>query len=125
MILPKLLVFASGGSHPDSGGSGFKKLVEASQNGVLQANIVGVVSNHPNGGVYYKSKMLRVPFEHSPKGRTADDYKRIVENYSADYVALSGWLGLVEGLDPRTTFNIHPGPLPEFGGPGFYGHHVH
>src|SRR5262249_41418476 len=23
------------------------------------------------------------------------------------------------------TFNIHPGPLPEFGGAGLYGHHVH
>jgi len=32
---------------------------------------------------------------------------------------------MVKGLDPETTINIHPGPLPEFGGPGMYGHHVH
>jgi phosphoribosylglycinamide formyltransferase-1 len=32
---------------------------------------------------------------------------------------------LVTGLDPSVTFNIHPGPLPEFGGAGMYGHHVH
>jgi phosphoribosylglycinamide formyltransferase-1 len=37
----------------------------------------------------------------------------------------SGWLKFVKGLDPAKTVNIHPGPLPKFGGPGMYGHHVH
>ncbi len=40
-------------------------------------------------------------------------------------MALSGWLKLVTGLDPKKTFNIHPAPLPRFGGPGMYGHYVH
>jgi folate-dependent phosphoribosylglycinamide formyltransferase PurN len=44
---------------------------------------------------------------------------------SSDFVALCGWLKLVAGLDPKTTFNIHPGPLPEFGGKGLWGHFVH
>ena len=38
---------------------------------------------------------------------------------------LSGWLKLVAGLDPARTINIHPGPLPRFGGPNLYGHYVH
>ena len=38
---------------------------------------------------------------------------------------LSGWLKLVSGLDPARTINIHPGPLPRFGGPNLYGHYVH
>ncbi len=33
---------------------------------------------------------------------------------------LSGWLKLVAELDPARTINIHPGPLPDFGGPGMY-----
>jgi phosphoribosylglycinamide formyltransferase-1 len=37
----------------------------------------------------------------------------------------SGWLKFVRGLDPSKTVNIHPGPLPKFGGPGMYGHYVH
>ena len=37
----------------------------------------------------------------------------------------SGWLKFVRGLDPARTVNIHPGPLPRFGGPGMFGHHVH
>jgi phosphoribosylglycinamide formyltransferase-1 len=53
------------------------------------------------------------------------DYQSFVKFFAADYVMLSGWLKLVQGLDPRKTVNIHPGPLPEFGGPGMYGHFVH
>jgi folate-dependent phosphoribosylglycinamide formyltransferase PurN len=47
MSLPNILVFASG--TPTRGGSGFQNLVEASRDGRLKANIVGVVSNHANG----------------------------------------------------------------------------
>ncbi len=124
MNKPKLLIFASGSK--DGGGSGFQKLYEASQNGVLNADIVAVVSNHENGGVRAKADKFGVHFIYSPKGRTAEDYKRIVAETGADFVALSGWLGFVEGLDPKKTFNIHPTWLPSnFGGTGFYGHSIH
>ncbi|MDB5204896.1 MAG: phosphoribosylglycinamide formyltransferase, phosphoribosylglycinamide formyltransferase 1 [Candidatus Taylorbacteria bacterium] len=124
MRKPKLLIFASGSK--DGGGSGFQKLCEASQNGVLSAEIVGVVSNHENGGVKAKAAKFNIPFIYSPKGRAAEDYKRIYKETGADFVALSGWLGFVEGLPPEKTFNIHPAFLPsQFGGTGFYGHHIH
>ena len=55
--------------------------------------------------------------------RAAENYRKIAGD--ADLVCLSGWLKLVTGLDPRKTINIHPGPLPRFGGAGMYGHHVH
>ena len=48
-----------------------------------------------------------------------------LKNIRADFVMCSGWLKFVRGLDPARTVNIHPGPLPQFGGPGMYGHHVH
>jgi len=38
---------------------------------------------------------------------------------------LSGWLKPVSGLTESRVINIHPGPLPRFGGKGLYGHHVH
>jgi len=45
------------------------------------------------------------------------------------WIALSGWLKVVRGLDPAKTFNIHPALLSfdhgRFGGPGMYGHHIH
>jgi phosphoribosylglycinamide formyltransferase-1 len=121
--MKKLLIFASGTK--DGGGSGFQKLVENSRNGVLRAEIVAVVSNHENGGVCQKAEALGVPFIYFPLPREAEDYQKIVADSHADFVALSGWLKLAKGLDPAKTINIHPGPLPRFGGPGMYGHHVH
>lgn len=123
--MPRVLVLASGSA--TGGGSGFQELVEFSRTEppVLNANIVGVVSNHEQGGVQKRAKSLAVPFEYWPERFTAYGYKQLVEKWPADFVMCSGWLKLVQGLDPRRTVNIHPGPLPEFGGPGMYGHHVH
>jgi folate-dependent phosphoribosylglycinamide formyltransferase PurN len=125
MNKPRLIIFASGAK--GGGGSGFKKLVEASRSGILNADVVAVVSNHEHGGVREKADELQIPFYHSPYPRSAADYKDLVHGVArADFVALSGWLGRVEGLDPRITFNIHPAYLPsKFGGKGFYGHRVH
>lgn len=129
MSKPKVLVFASGSA--EGGGSGFEKLVLASRGGPLNADIVGVVSNHASGGVWARADKLGVPLLHFPKPWTAEAYQRFALESDADFFALSGWLKFVTGLDPetrfnsRTVFNIHPGPLPDFGGPGFYGHHVH
>jgi phosphoribosylglycinamide formyltransferase-1 len=121
--MKNLIIFSSGTS--EGGGSGFENLVIKAREGVLSANIVGVVSNHENGGVRERADRLGVHFIHFPKPWDAEKYKQIVEENKADFVALSGWLKLARGLDPRTTFNIHPGPLPSFGGAGMYGHYVH
>ncbi len=121
--MKKLLIFASGSK--DGGGSGFEKLVENAKTGILEAEIVGVVSNHAEGGVAQKAKKLGVPFFHFAGPYTPENYQELVKRTEADFIALSGWLKLVSGLPPERTFNIHPGPLPRFGGPGMYGHHVH
>jgi folate-dependent phosphoribosylglycinamide formyltransferase PurN len=123
MEKPRLVVFASGSA--TGGGSGFEKLVVASREGVLNAEIIAVVSNYVCGGVCKRAEKLGVPFFHFPPPWSAEEYQKWVKCCAADFVALSGWLKLVFGLDPRITFNIHPGPLPDFGGPGMYGHYVH
>jgi len=119
--MPKIIIFASGTK--DGGGSGFQELVENSRTGVLNAEIVSVVSNHAQGGVYQKAQKLNIPFEHMPAPWSAEQYKELIEK--ADWVILSGWLKLTKGLNPQRTINIHPGPLPQFGGDGMYGHYVH
>lgn len=123
MPKPRLIVFASGSK--DGGGSGFRNLVLKSREGILNASIVGVVSNHLRGGVYRHAKDLDIPFCHMPKPYLAEYYKSYVVQLHAEWIALSGWLKLVSGLPVEKTFNIHPGPLPDFGGPGLYGHFVH
>jgi len=121
----RILVFASGDEK--GGGSGFQELVEFSRTHppVLDAQIVGVISNHPHGGVRRKADTLHIPFEHWAGPYDAKGYQTFVGKFHADFVMCSGWLKFVRGLDPAKTVNIHPGPLPKFGGPGMYGHHVH
>ncbi len=121
----RVLVFASGDAK--GGGSGFQELVEFSRTNppVLDAEIAGVISNHPEGGVFNRAQSLRIPFEYWPGPYDATGYRSFVQKYRADFVMCSGWLKFVRGLDPAKTVNIHPGPLPKFGGPGMYGHYVH
>jgi phosphoribosylglycinamide formyltransferase-1 len=122
-MTPRLLVFASGTK--DGGGSGFENLVASTKDGRLDAEIVGIVCNHERGGVRERADRLGIPFIHFAGPYDAEHYQQIVTEARADFVALSGWLKLAVGLDPRTTFNIHPAPLPEFGGKNFYGIKTH
>jgi len=122
---PHILVFASGTK--TGGGSGFETLVRATRTKppILEARICGVVTNHPEGGVMQKAQALGIPAEYWPGPYEARGYQDLVKKFQADYVMLSGWLKLVAGLDPSRTINIHPGPLPRFGGENLYGRHVH
>jgi phosphoribosylglycinamide formyltransferase 1 len=122
---PHILVFASGSK--TGGGSGFENLVRASRTEPpeLAARICGVVTNHPAGGVWRRAQALGIPAEYWPGPYVAEGYHDFVKHFQADYVMLSGWLKLATGLDPGRTVNIHPGPLPRFGGAKMYGRYVH
>jgi phosphoribosylglycinamide formyltransferase-1 len=122
---PNILVFASGTK--TGGGSGFETLVRASRTSppILDAWICAVVTNHFGGGVWQRAAALGVQAAYWPGPFLAQGYQNFVRYFKADYVMLSGWLKLAAGLDPARTINIHPGPLPRFGGPKLYGHHVH
>jgi phosphoribosylglycinamide formyltransferase 1 len=122
---PNILVFASGTK--TGGGSGFEAMVRAARTSppTLDAWICAVVTNHFGGGVWQRAQTLGVKAAYWPGPYTAPGYQNLVKYFQADYVMLSGWLKLVAGLDPARTINIHPGPLPRFGGPNLYGHHVH
>ncbi len=128
MKLPKIVVFASGTK--DGGGSGFENMVKSPD---LDAEIIAVVSNHENGGVRDRAEKLGVPFIYFPGPFTNVGYHQALAQTGIlrgrMWAALSGWLKRVEGLDPASTFNIHPALLSfqerRFGGPGLYGHRVH
>lgn len=122
--MKKVLVFAAGTK--DGGGSGFQELVENTcPKGILNGKIVAVVSNHPNGGVWKNAGKLEIPFIHFAYPYSKEGYQKIVAFYKPNLISLSGWLKPTVGLDPKITINIHPGPLPKFGGSGMYGHHIH
>ena len=121
--LPRLIIFASGTKN--GGGSGFGELVRNSKKGMLKANIIAVVSDHTNGGVRRIADEYNIPFVCFEGPWTENMYKKIILDNKAEWIALSGWLKLVKGLAPKQTINIHPGPLPQFGGVGMYGRYVH
>lgn len=57
---------------------------------------------------------------------------RLAEKFheaNCDYIILAGYIKLVPvevvRAFPGKMLNIHPGPLPDFGGKGYYGHKVH
>ncbi|MDO8522028.1 MAG: formyltransferase family protein [bacterium] len=134
MDRPKIIVFASGTK--DAGGSGFENLVAASKSGVLDAEVVAVVSNQEHGGVRERADRLGVPFIYFNSVQHTNIlenvgmlYQEVVRKSGAEWAALSGWLKMTKGLNPQKTFNIHPALLSQlggrFGGSGMYGHHVH
>lgn len=127
MKKPKLIIFASGTA--TGGGSGFENLATSSE---LDADIGVVVSNHEHGGVRERAERLGIPFVYMPPPYDASHYASVLQKTAIEndrWVALSGWLKHVVGLDPARTFNIHPALLSQldhrFGGPGMYGHHLH
>jgi phosphoribosylglycinamide formyltransferase 1 len=122
---PNILVFASGTK--TGGGSGFETMVRASRTRppVLDAWICAVITNHFEGGVWHKAQALGIRAEYWVGPYVAQGYQNFVKYFNADYVMLSGWLKLVAGLDPARTINIHPCPLPRFGGSNLYGQYVH
>ena len=114
----RLLVFNSGG------GSGFQELVENTKTGVLDAKVVGLVTNTPQEKCVQRAEMLGIHWTGMDRF-SEGHYQAVILRYRPDFIALSGWLVKARGMDPRTTINIHPGPLPIFGGKGMHGHHVH
>ena len=120
--MKKIAVLASGSAK--GGGSGFEKLAEAIKRGDLEAEIVCVLSNHVTGGVAKKARKYGIRFVHFASPWTAKKCYQLIGT-DIDLLCMSGWLKRITRLDPQRTINIHPGPLPEFGGPGMYGHHVH
>jgi phosphoribosylglycinamide formyltransferase-1 len=120
--MKKIAALASGDE--DSGGSGFEKLVEASVRGDLGAEVSCVLSNYPTGGVYERAKRLGIRFEFFDNPWTVEHFYQLVGE-EIDLVCMSGWRKLAVGFDSTKTINIHPAPLPQFGGPGMHSHFVH
>lgn len=58
-----------------------------------------------------------------------DNFAKTLANYKPSLIVLAGFLwkipvSVIEAFRNRIV-NIHPALLPEFGGKGMYGHHVH
>jgi phosphoribosylglycinamide formyltransferase 1 len=123
---PRLAVLASGG------GSNLQALIDAHARGDLPALVVLVISNRADAGALARARRHQIPAVHVGRRDHADPDARILEllrEHQVDVVVLAGWLKLVDSrvlaAFPERVVNIHPGPLPRFGGKGMHGIHVH
>ncbi len=109
-------------------GSGrtLENLIEHIDRGQLDANIAVVVGSRECLGVE-KAKAAGLPAMVCDGGINADELDRVCDQYSIDWVVLAGYLKLVPITDRvrGRVINIHPALLPNFGGKGMHGMHVH
>jgi phosphoribosylglycinamide formyltransferase-1 len=113
-------------------GSNLVALHEAIVRGDLPAEIAVVVSNNSSAGALAFARSRELPAVHVSTRTHADPGAALLDVFSrhaVDVVVLAGYMKL---LDPRVVaayrdhaVNIHPAPLPRFGGPGMYGARVH
>lgn len=123
---PRLAVLASGS------GSNLQALIDAHDRGDLPAPVVLVISNHADAGALERAARHGIAAAHVDWRAEPDPHARILEllrEHRVDVVVLAGWLRLIDprvlAAYPGRVVNIHPGPLPRFGGRGMYGLHVH
>ena len=114
-------------------GSSARAIVAAIQAGELAAEARLLVSNNRNApALAYAAEQgvpaLHVPTQSDPEAADA----RLAEAMTAHGVQVLVLSGYLRQLGPHTLqryeghiLNIHPGPLPQFGGHGMYGRRVH
>lgn len=114
-------------------GSSAEAIVDAIASGALSAEARLLVSNKRSAPALAWAASrgvptLAIPTLGDPDAADAELAKSLAD-HGVELIVLSGYL---RRLGPRTLaryagriLNIHPGPLPEFGGEGMYGARVH
>lgn len=114
-------------------GSSAQAIVGAIEAGALDAEARLMVSNNKSSDALEFARRHGVPALCIPTQADADAadaaLAEALASHGVELVVLSGYL---RRLGPRTlgrwagrVINIHPGPLPDFGGHGMYGRRVH
>ncbi len=99
------------------------------------ARIALVVSDRPGIRALERAESfgaatrVLVPKEFDSREDFAAALLGVLREHEIELIALAGYLKLVPEAVVQAyrgrIINIHPGPLPTFGGSGMYGHHVH
>lgn len=108
------------------GGTNLQALLDSLGNSPI-ARIVRVISNRSDAGALDRARRAGVPTSVLRDPANAGELLTALRD--VQLVVLAGYLKLVPA-DVVTQFrwrmiNIHPALLPDFGGPGMYGHRVH
>ena len=107
------------------GGTNLQALLDSLKNSPV-ARVTRVISNRPGVGALERAHRAGIPT--TVLRNAADPAELHTALGDAQIVVLAGYLKLVPASVVARfrgrIINIHPALLPDFGGPGMYGHHV-
>ena len=122
--MKNIAIFASGS------GTNAQKIMEHFEgNSNVQVRLVLV--NNPEAGVIQRADKFNVQVEifNRQQFSKSNEVVDVLKSNKIDLVVLAGFLWLVPSnmvtAFPNTIVNIHPALLPNYGGKGMYGDHVH
>ena len=127
MNRPRIAVLASGD------GSNLQALIDhfRALGAGRAADIALVASNRSNAGALDRARAAGIPAAviAPPHSSSGEVLPALLERHDVGLIVLAGYLQLVPADLTRAfagrIVNVHPGPLPAFGGPGMYGARVH
>ena len=122
--MKRIVIFASGS------GTNAENLIRFFHNRD-NASVIQVLSNNPHAKVLDRAKKLKVSalsFNRIALSKT-DDVLNILKASKPDLIVLAGFLWKfpenILNAFPNKVINVHPALLPNYGGKGMYGMHVH
>lgn len=129
MSLLRLGLFASGT------GTNLQAILDSCVDGTIKATPAVVIGNNSGAMALDRARRASIPTVHlssktHPEPADLDEaIETTLRSHGVELIALAGYN---KRLGPRTVsafrnriLNVHPAPLPAYGGPGLYGLHVH
>ena len=121
--MKRISIFVSGN------GTNLQRIAEFFRNN-KEVEIVNVVCNNPKAYAIERAKNLGIPVRMVTKAEfNSPEFTHEMADLDLDLIVLAGFLWKIPGsmikVYPRQIVNIHPALLPNYGGKGFYGEHVH
>lgn len=121
--MKRVAIFVSGG------GTNLQRIAEYFAKDA-NVEICQVISSNPNAYAIERAKNLGIPVKTIKKSEFNDpQFTQEMRDMHLDLIVLAGFLWLIPQhlvqAFPNKIINIHPALLPNYGGKGFYGEHVH
>lgn len=121
--MKKIIVFASGS------GTNAENIIKYFAKTKI-ANVVSVFTNNASAKVIERAKNHQIPVEIFSKNELLErNVLQKIQEIDPDLIVLAGFLlkfpeNIIEKY-PNKIINIHPALLPNYGGKGMYGMHIH
>ena len=122
-IMKKIIVFASGS------GTNAENIIKYFERTKI-AKVVSVFTNNASAKVIERAKNHQIPVEIFSKNELLErNVLQKIQEIGPDLIVLAGFLlkfpeNIIEQY-PDQIINIHPALLPNYGGKGMYGMHIH